>query len=199
MKIDLNTPAGIRALADHLETIATDYPDKFTRENHLQLTFGPLSIHGTESAIMTAAALIRKKAPQAGSRKNKFGTASAFNPLDQALRLYGTERNALETITRHLETMRDDIDPEVAKRARKLCAEISRGHYVRPASSRHYNGRKWIDCTIPGAWFVDMGTARTYGRAERQFTTAEVEMLEKQGLVLNWHDRPQATENTLAA
>lgn len=64
-------------------------------------------------------------------RKSKL-EPPARSALTDALTLYGTERNALETLRRHVDTLGDSLDPEVRKRADKLIQELERGHYLSP-------------------------------------------------------------------
>jgi len=52
------------------------------------------------------------------------------NPHAQAIELYGTEKNAAETIRRHIDTLGADLHPETLKRAESLCKKLERGHIL---------------------------------------------------------------------
>jgi hypothetical protein len=72
------------------------------------------------------------------------------DPAADALRLYGTEINALETIQRHLDTMGDSLDPKVRKRAERLCQTLARGHYAAPvyATETRYIRQKIVQVGV---------------------------------------------------
>jgi hypothetical protein len=63
------------------------------------------------------------------------------DPTKQAIKLYGTEKNATEVIRRHLDTLGDDLDPVVRKRAERFCVNLERGHTV---VTQHETERKIV-------------------------------------------------------
>jgi hypothetical protein len=70
-----------------------------------------------------------------------------MNPHQQALALWKTEHRALAALQRQIDTLGDDIDPKVKKRAENLAGTLEKGHVIwtRNRTLRTFKDGNWIE------------------------------------------------------
>lgn len=138
MTPDLNTPKGIRALADSLQTMAENAdcrPAYHVIRDGLPpvtITAGRFTarIHNCREALQTAAEQFRKRASQAGkSRGGQWGTPTTHRRQDEwkkldAVRVYGDPETALQAIERQLAAQSADMEPADVKRCERAAAML---------------------------------------------------------------------------
>ena len=133
---DFNTPAGIRAVADKLESMA-EQAEFFPPEPQApRISLGHLRLNPDALSLKTTAAMLRKGAPEAGKPRSGVWVkpAPSFTfPWDRekpdvlkldAVRVCGTPEAAAATIRRQLDAQGESMDPADVKRAEKALAQI---------------------------------------------------------------------------
>lgn len=77
---------------------------------------------------------------------DKLKPYPTMTPHQQALHLWKTEHCAVIALERQINTLGDDLCPEIRKRAEKLLAKIANGHVVhtRTQSSHVWENREWV-------------------------------------------------------
>jgi hypothetical protein len=136
---DFNSPAGIRAVAEHLDGLAADPDLTGFDARHI---IGHLRIRPNRYALTTAAMWLREKAPRAGGKRSGVWLTPQYTiplraPGDtgytakvtgvlamDAVRHCGSPEAALETIRRQLDTQGESMDPADVKRCERAARLI---------------------------------------------------------------------------
>lgn len=121
----------------------------------------------------------------------------------EAIQLYKSERNAVETITRQIETMGEDMDADAKKRAERFVYKLGEGHSLRAEQGREFDRAKGIHvATGPTGFFTvnDRESVTVLGGAlkdkrgsysrELRLSTEEVEDLKARGYILRMEGKP---------
>jgi len=117
---DFNSPAGIRAVADHLDSLASDPANWEPATPDHQI--GHIRIRSTYRALTGAAALLRENA---GRRARCSCTAMETDVLKMdAVRHCGSPEAALATIRRQLATQGESMEPADVKRCERAARLI---------------------------------------------------------------------------
>ena len=161
--------------------------------HHLQIGRTRYTLHVWSDAPANAAAVasLRRR-----SREQEESLPPAEDSHAKALRLYGSEAVAAETIRRHLATMGCDVDPGVRHRATRLADQLAKGHSAR-VFTEHV--RVWCDAK---KIHVDAPVERVRPRTNRSnsiwlrllnrsdpgptFSMKEVETLRRLGLTISF-------------